>query len=129
MIVVDANVVIAALSPSHAHHRLAVDALATDDGLAIHPLTLAEVLVGGVRGNLGDQLAADIRPLGIDVCTPGPQESLRLAQLRVDTNLRMPDCCVLYAATATAAAVATFDTRLAGAARTLGLEVVGRQQH
>jgi predicted nucleic acid-binding protein len=45
----------------------------------------------------------------------------RLALLRAQTNLELPDCCVLLAAEQTDAAVATFDHRLANAATERGL--------
>ena len=45
-----------------------------------------------------------------------------LAELRVSSGLRMPDCCVLLAAHATGGTVATFDHRLADAARALGFD-------
>jgi len=45
-----------------------------------------------------------------------------LARLRAETGLRMPACCVLHAAAMTSAeTIATFDERLASAARTRGL--------
>lgn len=51
-------------------------------------------------------------------------EPLRLARLRVNSRLKLPDCCVLSAAIATRSRIATFDGRLASAARELGLQVV-----
>jgi predicted nucleic acid-binding protein len=45
-----------------------------------------------------------------------------LAELRVSSGLRMPDCCVLLAAHATGGTVATFDHRLADAARAGGFD-------
>jgi len=49
-----------------------------------------------------------------------------LAVLRADTNLKLPDCCVLLAAEQTHGAVATFDDRLATAARERGFVVRDR---
>lgn len=45
----------------------------------------------------------------------------RLAQLRTDTGLKLPDCCVLLAAQDHDACVASFDTDLLKAAHKLGL--------
>jgi predicted nucleic acid-binding protein len=45
-----------------------------------------------------------------------------LAELRVSSGLRMPDCCVLLAAHATGGTVATLDHRLADASRALGFD-------
>lgn len=39
-------------------------------------------------------------------------------------GLKLPDCCVLFAAEQVAGSVATFEDRLAGAARARGLEVL-----
>jgi predicted nucleic acid-binding protein len=50
-----------------------------------------------------------------------------LAELRVRTGLKLPDCCVLDVALQHRAAVATFDDRLARVARDLGLDVVGAE--
>jgi predicted nucleic acid-binding protein len=46
---------------------------------------------------------------------------VRLAMLRADTGLRLPDCCVLLAAQQTGGSVLTFDDRLARVAEGLGL--------
>ena len=47
-----------------------------------------------------------------------------MATLRAGTRLRLRDCCVLLAAESAAGAVATFDEKLATAARQLGIAVV-----
>lgn len=49
--------------------------------------------------------------------------SIRLALLRTETNLKLPACCVLFAAEQRHAAVATFDQRLVSAAGERGLAV------
>ena len=55
----------------------------------------------------------------------GRDAARRLAALlRVDTRLKLPDCCVLLAAQdAGADTVATFDDRLGAAAEGLGISV------
>ncbi|MGL5853568.1 MAG: type II toxin-antitoxin system VapC family toxin [Phycicoccus sp.] len=125
MITLDAGVVIAHLQPHDVHHATAGELLrsSADDELLIHPLTLAEVLVGGVRAGRGDELLADLDAIGIRPTDPHPGEALRLARLRVETGLRMPDCCVLDTALAAGSALATFDDALARAARDRHLEV------
>ncbi|WP_367186735.1 PIN domain-containing protein [Sporichthya sp.] len=57
-----------------------------------------------------------------------PDTAVRLAQLRAETGLRMPDCCVLLSAEATGATVATFDDRLAASAEARNLAVRRRTQ-
>jgi hypothetical protein len=50
--------------------------------------------------------------------------AVRLAQLRVTTGLKMPDCCVLLAAEEAAASVASYYERLVQAAETRNLRVL-----
>lgn len=132
MIVLDASVLIALLSPTDTHHERAAALLAehTGSSFGLHTLTLAEVLVGAVRAGRGNQLLADLRALGVVVVTPpeeDPAESepMILAELRATTGLKMPDCCVMAIALRESASILTFDTRLAEAAIALGIRVGG----
>jgi predicted nucleic acid-binding protein len=117
VIVFDARVLIAYLDGDDAQHAIAENLLAReiDDEFAANSLTLAEVLVAPSRqGRLGEVQRAlddlDVREL------PFPADSaVQLARLRAETGLKMPDCCVLLAAEAADARVASFDDRLAGA--------------
>ena len=126
MIVLDASVIIAMLRPADAHHERARSILDQHaaDGFLAHTVTLAEVLVDPVRLGRGAQRLADLRTMGVHVLTADANEPLQLAELRATTGLRLPDCCVLLAATRGPSALATFDDRLAKAAATLGLRVV-----
>lgn len=126
MIVLDASVLVAHLSPSDAHHEAATQLLlaATDESLAVHALTLAEVLVGGVKIDKGAELLADLQAIGLGLAVRDDDEPLRLAELRALTGLRLPDCCVLDAAQTNAAQLATFDRALAAAAGRLGVTVL-----
>lgn len=127
MIVVDASVLIAHLDENDALHDRAVKALlaAADQPLGCSPVTLAEVLVGPARaGRLRDARSA-INDLGVAEIPLGDDAASRLAELRAETALKMPDCCVLLAAEhAPAEAVLTFDDRLARAAQQRRLRVV-----
>jgi predicted nucleic acid-binding protein len=126
MIVLDASALIAFLEPSDAHHQAAVALVAgsLNRGLAIHSLTLAEVLVGAVRGGVGPELCSELDEMGLEEVPRAPGEPLRLAELRVRTGLKLPDCCVILAAQHVEGTVATFDARLARAAAQEGLDVV-----
>jgi len=129
VIVLDASVLIAHLDRSDAHHaraRKLLDETAGDE-LGASAITLAEVLVGPARtGRLADARAT-IDELGVRELALGGDAAMRLAELRAHTRLRLPDCCVLFAAqTAVGAQVATFDDALARRARDLGLTVRGR---
>lgn len=123
MIVLDASVVIAYLNTADPHHPKAVELLAENvaGGFGIHPLTLAEVLVGGVRVGRANQLLADLQSIGVSALDLQTNEALILAELRATSGLKMPDCCVLATALRDASPLATFDEQLARVAQKLGL--------
>jgi len=122
LIVLDASVVIAQLSSRDPHHEAAVRffRMHLDDEFLMHPLTLTEVLVGPTRAGAVALAEHHLAELGIVEWTP-PGGAARLARLRVETALKLPDCCVLDAAMSNGAAMATFDERLASAGAALGV--------
>lgn len=124
MTVLDANVLIAHFSDLDPHHERAVTLLLdADDELAVHPLTLAEVLVGPARAGMLERARSLLDRLGVIVRPTPPDEPETLARLRAETQLKMPDCCVLAAALDSADTLATFDEKLATAAERLGVVV------
>ena len=125
MITLDASLVIAHLNPGDSHHHAATSYLRDSAGerLLIHSLNLAEVLVGGVRAGRGQEMLSDLHAIGICVADRTEGESLRLANLRVECGLKLPDCCALDTALAAESALATFDDALARAARTRHITV------
>jgi len=125
-LVLDANVLIAHFQARDSHHAAAAELLAdhAGEGLMVHPLTLAEILVGSARLGRGAERQAVIAAMGIETATMDVDSPLRLAELRAGTGRRMPDCCVLDAAHHSGAIVATFDPDLAKTATLLGLRVV-----
>jgi len=128
VIVLDASVLIAYLDGKDSHHSAAETLLTQtiDDDYGVNPLTLAEVLVVPARDGRLDAVRAVLRDLDVEELPFPPQSAVRLAQLRASTGLRMPDCCVLLAAEDVVARVACFDDRLAKAAESRNLSVVGR---
>lgn len=127
MIVLDASVLIAHFDPSDVHHERAAELLdeLADEDLAVSRLTLAEVLVGPARAGHVHRAYTALRELAVGAVGMGGDAALRLATLRAETKLKLPDCCVLLAAEDLAAtAVATFDAKLADAVRRLGLATV-----
>lgn len=90
----------------------------------MHKLTLAEVLVGAVSTGQGSQRFGDLIALGVVMHEPAGGEPLHVAELRVSTGLKLPDCCVLLAARSAELPLATFDDRLASAAESMGLVVL-----
>lgn len=122
----DASVLIAHLDAGDAHHDRAFELLlaASGERFAASALTVAEVLVGPARTGAVERAGAALRRLGVETVPIDAQAPAVLAGLRAATGLKLPDCCVLLAAQQFEAGVATFDGRLAGAARSRGLEVL-----
>jgi predicted nucleic acid-binding protein len=126
VIVLDASVVIAALYSSDPHHPTASALLEANaaQGFAVHPMTLAEVLVGGARVGRLNQLRRKIYNMGIEVFAPDSDEPLLLAEIRANTALKLPDCCVLATALSLSSPLITFDSRLRAAAAAQSIVVV-----
>lgn len=123
MTVLEASVLIAHLDASDAHHEQATDMLKGNDDLAASVVSLAEVLVQPARAGLLNRAVSALEEIGVRSVGLGEDGALRLAALRAETNLKLPDCCVLLAAEQVQGSVATFDSRLASAAKNLGLTV------
>jgi predicted nucleic acid-binding protein len=121
--ILDASILLAHLDDTDPHTEAAKTILAEGESFAASTITLAEVLVGAARaGRLDEQLAA-LSQLGISEVPVERGAAAQLARLRAETGLRMPDCCVVHAATVTGAeAVATRDERLARMAAARGLQ-------
>jgi predicted nucleic acid-binding protein len=126
LIVLDASVLIAHLYQEDAHHAAAKKIFQdnVDEDFVAHSITLAEVMVGPARiGQVQVALEA-FDALRVEEFIAEPGEAVRLAHLRVSTSLKIPDCCSLGAAIDEDATLATFDRRLATAARGLGTKVL-----
>ena len=122
MIVLDASFLIASLVPEDAHHAAAEALLRTNTrDLLVNTVTLAEALVSPIREGRVDEVLATLADLGVVEATFPPDAARTLARLRVDTGLKLPDCCVLLTALDRVAAVASFDERLLRAAREHGV--------
>lgn len=127
MIVVDASVLIAHLDERDALHSRAGEAFdrSASEPLGCSPITLAEVLVGPARHGRLDAARAAVAALEVDEIPLRQDAAVRLAALRADTGLKLPDCCVLLAAQdAAAAAMLTFDDALARVAKRLHLPTI-----
>lgn len=125
MIALDASLLIAHLQSRDPHHEAATDYLRehADQQLLIHSLNLAEVLVGAVKVGRGQELLDDLHAIGVRVAGQHDGEPLRLAALRVETGLKLPDCCALDTALTSESTLATFDEHLAAAARARHVKV------
>lgn len=83
--------------------------------------------MAGVIALDANLLIAHFDPADVSACGSPPRddgEPLRLAGLRVDTGLKLPDCCVLDIALGNRATLATFDDRLAQAAGRCGVRII-----
>jgi predicted nucleic acid-binding protein len=120
--VVDASLIIALLDAGDAHHDRAVELLGDVAGpLDASTLTVAEVLVGPARAGRLAAARSALAALGLAAVPIEADAAPRLAELRAETGLKLPDCCVLLAAENVAAgAVLSFDDRLRRAADALG---------
>lgn len=123
MIVLDASVLIAHFDQHDALHVHATEHLleVVDQQFGASSITLAEILVGPTRtGHLAAAQAA-LRALDVIELPLPSSAATRLAAMRAETGLKLPDCCVLLAAQDAGAAVLTLDDRLAREASRLGL--------
>ena len=126
MIVVDASVLIGYLDSEDLHHDRAEALLANeiDDDLAVSSLSLAEVLVVPARESRLDVVRQALADLDLEELPFPTDAAVKLARLRADSNLKMPDGCVLLAAEEAHARLASFDERLLNAATDRGLVAV-----
>ncbi|OJU39249.1 MAG: hypothetical protein BGN97_06430 [Microbacterium sp. 69-10] len=125
MIVLDANILISYWGRGDVHTAEAYEILDTEDELLIHPVTLAETLVAPVREAREVEALSAYTRLGVERHVPADDEPVRVARLRAETGLKLPDAYVLAVAIQHEAALATFDRRLADAAHARGVGVVG----
>ncbi|KAA1249834.1 type II toxin-antitoxin system VapC family toxin [Mycobacterium simiae] len=125
MIILDASVLIGHFEPADAHHGQAAALLKSHltDTFAASVITLAEVYAGAARARHSDRLHQLLTRLQIHTLELRADAARRLGELRAATKLKMPDCCVLYAAQHHNAAIATFDAPLAARAAELGLAI------
>lgn len=125
MIVVDASVLIAHLESTDANNANAMALLgkATGTPLGASTVTLAEILVRPTRAGRLHEAEAHLRQLRLAEIGFGKYAAPRLALLQAETNLKMPDCCVLLAAEdGDATAILTLDDRLRATAVRLGFD-------
>lgn len=127
MIVLDASVLIGHLDARDRHHAKATALLEATgaERLGASTITLAEILVAPARAKRLEEAKAALERLGVAELELGKDAPARLAKLRAETGLKLPDCCVLAVARQHEGSVASFDTGLSKAARKLGLKALG----
>lgn len=118
MIVADASWVIALSDPDDPHHAAAVvlNRMTIDAVVVLHPVTLAECLIGPASRGLLDHAAGAFRS-SFEIASVDADAPLRWAALRAASGLRLPDSIVLDTALVGGAeAILTFDRQLASEA-------------
>jgi predicted nucleic acid-binding protein len=100
VIVLDASVLIAHLNNADQHHVRAQSLL---EGISAEPwgasfLTFAESLVTPARLGHLEEAEAVLSELDVQELPLGAGAAGRLAEMRAEVGLKMPDCCVLLAA-------------------------------
>jgi predicted nucleic acid-binding protein len=123
MIVLDANVLIALIDSSDAHHASATALVDEHEWqeFAVSSLTLAEVLVHPARAGALERVASAIRDIGVHALPLTASDVPLLAELRSRHSVKMPDAVVLHAAITSGALLATFDARLRAASVDAGV--------
>lgn len=126
MIVLDSSVLIGSMFEKDAHHAASVRLLreAAGKSLGVATVTMAECLVLPARSGRLHVAVQMLRDLDIVEIAMASDAATQLAQLRADTGLKMPDVCVLLAATQVRGIIATFDARLSAAAEAQGIPTV-----
>lgn len=126
MIVLDASLLIAHLDGRDPHHQAAVELLRGHamELLGASQISLAETLVAPARAGRLEDAREALEQLSIRELAFGHDAAPRLASLRVETGLKLPDCCVLLTAEDHYGGVASFDQSLCERARGLGIPVV-----
>jgi predicted nucleic acid-binding protein len=127
MIVLDAGVLIAHFQPADPHHQRASQLLAEHHHheFVINTITVAEVLVGPARSGQTDTIRQALDTLEIQTHGLDANAAAPLAELRAQTGLKLPDCCVLYTAERQKdCLIASFDTRLNTHAQRLQIRTV-----
>jgi predicted nucleic acid-binding protein len=125
VIVLDASVLIAQFDARDAQHDRAIQALsaATSEALGANTITLAEILVGPARAGRLDDARIALRDLAVSELALPADAAPQLAELRAQTELRLPDCCVLLSARQMRASLLTFDDRMGKRAERIGISV------
>ena len=123
--ILDASVLIAHLDSGDIQHQRAVNLLLESAGepFAASPITLAEVLTGPAKAGVLERAKDALLAIGVSNTGMDEEAPSRLAVIRANTGLKMPDCYVVLAAEQERTDLATFDVRLADAARERGIRV------
>ena len=126
MITLDTIALLALLNVYDPHSQLAQVVLSTyQPPFYAHEVSVAETLVRAVGH---ETQMADIRAFYDEfimiIGSGGFEGARRIAEIRAGTSMKIPDCFPIDVAAETTQVLATFDQKMALAARSLGLEAV-----
>ena len=94
------------------------------ESLGASQISLAETLVAPARAGRLEEAQEALERVAVHELAFAHGASPRLAALRIETGLKLPDCCVLLAAQDHYGGIASFDQGLCRQARGLGIPVV-----
>lgn len=125
LVVLDASALIALVSSKDPHHDWALNMFrdTAGFGLQMTVLTQAEVLVHPSRAGRLEKFLKLIRGLGLEITPIEEVDASKLASIRSNTNLKMPDVVVLHQAMKVNGSIATTDQQLAKVAKSKGVGV------
>jgi predicted nucleic acid-binding protein len=125
LVVLDASALIALVSSKDPHHNWALEMFRDTASfeLQMSALTQAEVLVHPARAGKLEKFLKLIRELGLEITPIEEADASKLASIRSNTNLKMPDVVVLHQAMKVTGSIATTDQQLAKVAKSTGVGV------
>lgn len=125
VITLDAGVLIAMLNERDVHHAWATEFLidSADAEFIMPALTYGECLVRPAQADQVNAFLANIDGLALNVIELTADGAVRVARVRAETKLRMPDAVVLSTALEHSSSLATTDARLAEVAQAQGVAV------
>jgi predicted nucleic acid-binding protein len=125
LVVLDASALIALVSSKDPHHDWALEMFRDTASfeLQMSALTQAEVLVHPARAGKLEKFLKLIRGLGLEITPIEEADASKLASIRSNTNLKMPDVVVLHQAMKVNGSIATTDQQLAKVAKSKGVGV------
>lgn len=128
MVILDACVLIAHANIHHPDHEKSLAILSQPVSFIVNELTLAEYLVKPAQLGIDIEIEADAVLREINArrakhywLTENESWDVRVAKVRAETGLKMPDAVVYATAVALGCKVAAFDGELANVARDNGL--------
>lgn len=126
VVVLDASALIALVSSTDPHHQWALkmfrDTASFD--LQMTSLSQAEAMVHPARSGKLDKFQKMLTAFGLEVTPIEASDANKLATLRANTTLKMPDACVLHQAMKINGSIATTDSNLARVAKSKGVGVL-----